>query len=66
MDQPRNALDMITRFTRGEPLAPPSAAAAGHAVSRKAPTRLLPGATWQLRRALPGRDASLSVDSAEA
>lgn len=66
MDQPKHALDMITRFTRGLPLssgASASSAASGGSVKR--PQRLLPGATWQLRRAMPDREASLAADSAE-
>jgi hypothetical protein len=50
MDQARAGLDMITRFTRNKPLAPPSARQG-----------LLPGATWKLRRAMPGGGAQLSA-----
>ncbi|EFN52050.1 hypothetical protein CHLNCDRAFT_32614 [Chlorella variabilis] len=45
MDQAKNALDMITRFTHG-----PTSAGTSKRVS---------GATWQLRRAMPGKDAVL-------
>lgn len=66
MDQPKNGLDMITRFTRGEPLATAGPVAGAHSYMRRPPAdqssaRLLPGAMWQLRRAMPDRQASLST-----
>lgn len=66
MDQPKNGLDMITRFTRGEPLATAGPVAGSHSYMRRPPAdqssaRLLPGAMWQLRRAMPDRQASLSA-----
>jgi hypothetical protein len=39
MDQPRAALDMITRFTRGEPLAPPTPSASSSKGSQAAQER---------------------------
>jgi hypothetical protein len=54
MDQPRHALDMITRFTRNQPLH--NATAAPHAAAGR---KALPGASWRLRRAMPSGDASL-------
>jgi len=71
MDQPLNGLAMITRFTRNKPLAEDKAQAekeqAGEAVARKtqaaaaAQQRVLPGATWQLRRAMPGKGEAAAV-----
>ncbi len=73
MDQPKHGLDMITRFTRGEPLAtsgPAQASAAARGHVRRPPTQqssaqLLPGAVWQLRRAMPDRQASLTTAGSE-
>lgn len=65
MDQPKHGLDMITRFTRGEPLATAAASASSRDRVRRQPAKLLPGATWQLRRAMPDRQASLSVEAQE-
>lgn len=70
MDQAKNGLDMITRFTRGEPLATSGPAAASSRHVRRPPTKqsgakLLPGAMWQLRRAMPDRQASLTAAEAE-
>lgn len=45
MDKPKNALDMITAFTKGSPLG--TSASAGSAARAK----LLPGVTWTLRGA---------------
>lgn len=66
MDQPKNGLDMITRFTRGEPLATAGPVAGSHSYMRHPPAdqssaRMLPGAMWQLRRAMPDRQTSLSA-----
>lgn len=70
MDQAKNGLDMITRFTRGEPLATSGPAAASSRHVRRPPTeqsgaKLLPGAMWQLRRAMPDRQTSLTAAEAE-
>ena len=46
MDKPKNALDMITAFTKGSPLGASSATA-----GTSSGARLLPGATWTLRAA---------------
>ena len=60
MDQPLNGLAMITRFTRNKPLAEEKEAgeveeAEAHQTKAAAQQRVLPGATWQLRRAMPGK-----------
>lgn len=71
MDQPRNALAMITRFTRAQKLSDSTADAADAAsagaagAQRQLAKPLLPGATWRLRRALPAGDATLTA-AAEA
>lgn len=69
MDQPRNALAMITRWTRNQRLAaaPADAASGSRSGAKRAAgsQRLLPGSTWRLRRALPAGDAALTT-SAEA
>lgn len=62
MDKPKNALDMITRFTRNQALhtAGPTAPQPRGSVRRQPATRhTLPGATWQLRRAMPDHEAGL-------
>jgi hypothetical protein len=69
MDQPKHGLDMITRFTRGEPLSTAGPSAASSYVRRppadQSSARLLPGAMWQLRRAMPDRQASLTASGSE-
>ena len=73
MDQAKHGLDMITRFTRSEPLAtsgPAAASATTRGRVRRQPAKqsgakLLPGAMWQLRRAMPDRQASLTAAEAE-
>ena len=65
MDQPKHGLDMITRFTRGEPLATAAASSRSHGRVPRQPAKLLPGAMWQLRRAMPDRQASLTADAQE-
>ncbi|KAI3426072.1 hypothetical protein D9Q98_008040 [Chlorella vulgaris] len=51
MDQGKHALDMITRFSRDQPLHQPPAGSNGHTASGR---KVLPGATWKLRRAGAG------------
>ena len=64
MDQPLNGLAMITRFTRNKPLAEDeeqAGEAVAHQTKAAAQQRVLPGATWQLRRAMPGKGEAAAV-----
>lgn len=57
MDQAKNALAMITRFTRNLTLTGDSDIAANTAASKRQQQGLLPGGTWKLRRAGPEKTA---------
>jgi hypothetical protein len=63
MDQGKHALDMITRFSRDQPLHQPPAGSNGHTASGR---KVLPGATWKLRRAgADGQGGRLVAGSSE-